>query len=110
MLEKRVRMPYVPALSNDTDTSSFEDTFTKERPVDSGVNEGGKGAGGPGAGVGGAGGVGAAAKKSGGLMGMLGLKGKGGGAGDVGGEGKGEEVPADAFANFSFVKNNDEAH
>jgi hypothetical protein len=68
--------------------------------VDSGVNEGGKKGGGD-----------KGAKKGGGLLGMLGLGGKGGGggAGEAGGDGKGgEEVPADAFANFSFVKNNNE--
>jgi serine/threonine protein kinase len=35
VMAKQNNMPYLPALQNDTDTSSFETTFTAERAVDS---------------------------------------------------------------------------
>lgn len=35
---RKIKMPYEPKLAGDSDISSFEATFTKERPVDSVVN------------------------------------------------------------------------
>ena len=37
LINKQVQMPYVPSLESAFDISSFEDTFTKEKPVDSGA-------------------------------------------------------------------------
>ncbi len=41
LYRKQIKMPYAPKLQNETDLSSFETTFTREKPVDS-VLEGDK--------------------------------------------------------------------
>lgn len=35
LLALKIEMPYKPKLQGDTDISSFETTFTKEKPIDS---------------------------------------------------------------------------
>lgn len=89
LYERKVDMPFKPDLKGETDISSFEATFTKEAPVDSvGDSADGK------------------VKKSkakgkvGGILGMFGL---GGGGGDKAADDK-DAVDTDAFAGFSFTK------
>ena len=35
LYNRQIKMPYQPKLQNDTDLSSFETTFTREKPIDS---------------------------------------------------------------------------
>jgi serine/threonine protein kinase len=35
LYKKQIKMPYMPKLQNETDLSSFETTFTREKPIDS---------------------------------------------------------------------------
>jgi hypothetical protein len=85
VINKRIKMPYIPTLNSETDTSSFEDVFTNERPVDSGTQD--------------------TSRKNGGkrntLMKMLGM---GSGSNNKGANTNEDVIPADAFANFTFVK------
>lgn len=97
LLSKKIEMPYKPKLQSEMDISSFETTFTKEKPIDSipepdKRNENDKKK---------------AANK--GLLGMFGL-GAGGGGGNNGGAKPGDEAPdPDAFKGFSFTKEEDSA-
>jgi hypothetical protein len=103
LMAKRIEMPYKPKLSGETDISSFETTFTKEKPIDSipepdKRNDNDKKKGG---------------KGGGGLLGMFGIGGNTGGNNDGQGGGKGgnhkndEKPDPDAFKGFSFTKEED---
>jgi serine/threonine protein kinase len=94
--EKKIEMPYKPKLTGEMDISSFETTFTKEKPIDSipepdKRNENDKKK---------------AANK--GLLGMFGLGGNNTNGGNAGGNKAGDEKPdPDAFKGFSFTKEGD---
>lgn len=95
LYNRQIPMPYKPKITNETDVSSFETTFTKEKPVDSipdptdARNDPDKKKKG---------------QKNGGLLGMLGL----GGGGDKN-KASDQQDDADAFKGFSFTKDEDSA-
>jgi serine/threonine protein kinase len=94
LYSKAIEMPYKPKLQGDTDISSFETTFTKEKPIDS-VPEPEKRS--------------DMDKKKGnktGLLGMFGMTGGGNTAGKNNGTND-EKADADAFKGFSFAKEED---
>lgn len=83
---KKIDMPYKPQLRGDTDISSFETTFTNEKPIDSVPEPDTVGDG--------------AAKKNTKMFGMFGKK-EPAAANAAGAEGRGE---GDVFKGFSFNK------
>lgn len=98
LYNKQIVMPYRPRLVNESDVSSFETTFTREKAIDSLVDPADKDAAdGKGRKKGG---------KGGGILGMFGLGGGGGGDDkNKGANGKaGEEGLSDSFKGFSFTK------
>jgi len=87
LYNKQIKMPYQPKLNSDTDLSSFETTFTREKPIDSVMeNDGAENK-----------------KKSnkGGIMGFLGY-------GNGTDKNKTENGEADSFKGFSFTKEESE--
>lgn len=83
----RIEMPYKPKLVGETDVSSFETTFTRERPVDSNPDaEGGEGV-----------------KRKSGKGGLLGLFGYGKDTQAANAKSE-QQADNDAFKGFSFAK------
>jgi serine/threonine protein kinase len=87
LYHRRIEMPYKPKLVGDTDVSSFENTFTRERPIDSNPDPEGADAG----------------KKKAGKGGLLGLFGYGKDAQAANAKTE-AQADNDAFKGFSFAK------
>lgn len=91
LYEKRIEMPYKPKLLGETDISSFETTFTNEKPVDSVPEPDAGGEAGP--------------KKNNKMFGMFSKK-DNSVPNSSNGDSKGD---ADAFKGFSFNKEDSSA-